>query len=344
MEMRLLLIPQRTLEAFSRQSELPISHTMQVLLSHCIVQLFMPQISTVGVSRPGSCPSGNEFSTGVTGLDGTDLLPKAFIPPVEDGDAIVAMREALMAEPAGQPWLVATGALTNISLLFTAFPELAEHIKGLSIMGGAIGGGFTNAQLGHIRGEGQVFGNTTPRAEFNIYCDPEAAQSIFSNPILAPKTTLVTLDLSHQVLANTAIQDSLLHGPPNGTPKDDLVIRQLFHDLLVFFANTYKDVFGISEGPPLHDSLAVAVVLADIGAENLAFDDRGGERWGVTVVTGGLHSELDEVRSQLGRTVTLQTNSPGVRIPRGLDIAAFWEVVEQCLQRAEALECNIELN
>ncbi|KAL8737365.1 MAG: hypothetical protein Q9181_001740 [Wetmoreana brouardii] len=259
---------------------------------------------------------------GVTGLDGTDLLPKAFIPPVKDGDAIVAMHEALMAEPAGQSWLAATGALTNISLLFTAFPELAEHIKGLSIMGGAIGDGFTNAQLGHVQGEGQRFGNHTPWAEFNIYCDPEAAQSIFSNPILAPKTTLVTLDLSHQVLANTATQSSILHGPPNGSPKDDLAIRQLFHDLLVFFANTYRDVFGISEGPPLHDPLAVAVVLADIGAEELAFDDRGSGRWGVTVVTDGLHSELDEIR--------------GIRIPRGLDIAAFWETVEQCLQRAES--------
>ncbi|KAL8676891.1 MAG: hypothetical protein Q9224_007242, partial [Gallowayella concinna] len=58
------------------------------------------------------------------------------------------MREALVAEAAGKPWLVATGALTNIALLFATFPELAEHIRGLSIMGGAIGNGYTDAPLG----------------------------------------------------------------------------------------------------------------------------------------------------------------------------------------------------
>lgn len=79
------------------------------------------------------------------------------------------MREALMAKPAGTPWLVATGALTNVALLFATFPEVGDHIRGLSIMGGAIGDGFTNAPMGHVRGEGERFGNRTPWAEFNIY-------------------------------------------------------------------------------------------------------------------------------------------------------------------------------
>lgn len=77
------------------------------------------------------------------------------------------MREALMAHPA--PWLVATGALTNVALLFATFPEVGDHIRGVSIMGGAIGNGFTNAPMGHVRGEGERFGNHTPWAEFNIY-------------------------------------------------------------------------------------------------------------------------------------------------------------------------------
>lgn len=64
---------------------------------------------------------------------------------------------------------MATGALTNIALLFATFPEAAEHIAGLSIMGGAIGDGFTDAPLGHVKGEGQRIGNHTPWAEFNIY-------------------------------------------------------------------------------------------------------------------------------------------------------------------------------
>jgi hypothetical protein len=34
-------------------------------------------------------------------------------------------------KPKGTPWVVATGTLTNIALLFATFPEVAEHIQGL---------------------------------------------------------------------------------------------------------------------------------------------------------------------------------------------------------------------
>ena len=79
------------------------------------------------------------------------------------------MYDAILAEPEGTAWVVATGALTNIALLFATFPEVAMHIKGLSIMGGAIGGGFSDAPLGRLDGEGERIGNVTRWAEFNIY-------------------------------------------------------------------------------------------------------------------------------------------------------------------------------
>ncbi|KAL8831413.1 MAG: hypothetical protein Q9170_005294, partial [Blastenia crenularia] len=272
---------------------------------------------------------------GASGLDGTDLLPEASVPPVKYGNAVVAMREALMSQPVGRPWLVATGALTNIALLFATFPKVAKHIAGLSIMGGAVGDSFTDAPMGMVRGEGQRFGNHTPWAEFNVYCDPEAAQSIFSNPILAPKTTLIPLDVTHQVLATNAVQDELLYGSWKPGDKSASKLRRMFHDLLIFFAHTYADVFGISEGPPLHDPVAVAVVLHDMGAESLAFDDHDGERFNVDVVTDGRHSDRDEERGQVGRTLVRQATSAGVRIPHGLDVGRFWDVVEECLQRAD---------
>ncbi|KAI4204158.1 MAG: hypothetical protein LQ350_001349 [Teloschistes chrysophthalmus] len=268
-----------------------------------------------------------------------------------------------MAEPAGTPWLVATGALTNVALLFTSYPEVAEHIRGLSIMGGAVGNGFTNAPLGKARGEkSERCGNWTRWAEFNIYCDPEAAKSVLSNPVVVPKTTLIPLDVTHQVLATEEVRRKLLHGPSHINIKEDpykdlfdesarkaekdrlrwlagerenLLIRDLLNDLLGFFAQTYHDNLGITAGPPLHDPLAVAVILSDIGADDLAFDDGGGERWIVDVVTEGLHSDAEKEHGQLGRTMVSKTSGPGVRIPRALNVGPFWEVVEKCLQRAE---------
>lgn len=79
------------------------------------------------------------------------------------------MRDALLAQPKGTPWVVATGTLTNVALLFATFPEVAEHIQGLNIMGGAIGGGFTDAPMSRLQGEKSRIGNVTPWAEFNIY-------------------------------------------------------------------------------------------------------------------------------------------------------------------------------
>ena len=76
------------------------------------------------------------------------------------------MRAALLAQPKGRPWLIAVGALTNVALLFAIFPEVAEHIKGLSIMGGAIGDGFAPVSM---TADARGFGNTTFYAEFNVY-------------------------------------------------------------------------------------------------------------------------------------------------------------------------------
>lgn len=105
----------------------------------------------------------------MTGIDGTDHLPEPKASLIKSGNAVIAMRYALLAQAEGTPWLVATGALTNVALLFATFPELVSHIKGLSIMGGAIGGGFSDAQLRYVEGEGEKIGNTTRWAEFNIY-------------------------------------------------------------------------------------------------------------------------------------------------------------------------------
>ncbi|CRG85778.1 hypothetical protein PISL3812_02794 [Talaromyces islandicus] len=278
---------------------------------------------------------------GVSGLDGTALLPQASQPPITDKNPILAMRDALLAQPPDTAWVVATGTLTNIALLFTTFPDVARHIKGLSIMGSAIGEGFTDVPMSRLPGEEARIGNMTPWAEFNIYCDPEASQSILSNPVLAPKTTLIGLDLTHQVLATRSVQERVLGARIGELAKNDL--RQMLHELLLFFAGTYSAVFGIDEGPPLHDPVAVAVVLSSLNPEYaqsnpasaIKFNDRDGERFLVNVVTDGQHGDTVAATGQLGRTIAKPVKGKGVAIPRGMDTDSFWDLLISCLERAE---------
>ncbi|KAF2502594.1 Inosine/uridine-preferring nucleoside hydrolase [Lophium mytilinum] len=275
---------------------------------------------------------------GESGLDGVTLLPEPVQPvqPAADNvDFLEKMYSALIATPVHTAWLISTGTLTNIGLLFQRYPDLAEHIKGLSIMGGAIGGGFSDAPMGTVKGEGERFGNWTPYAEFNIYCDPEAAASIFTNPTLAPKTVLIPLDLTHQVLATASIRHTLLYGPsPPSSKTYPTALRALFTQILVFFAHTYAEVFALTAGPPLHDPLTVAAALyPDM------FDDAGGERFSVEVVTEGVHTDDKAAVGQLGRTkaVLVKAGEGGVRIPRTLKVGDFWSLVESSLERADAV-------
>ncbi len=66
-------------------------------------------------------------------------------------------------ESPGQITLITLGPLTNIAAALILEPRLAEWVKECYVMGG-------NANC---------VGNVTPAAEFNIWCDPEAARLVF---------------------------------------------------------------------------------------------------------------------------------------------------------------------
>jgi uridine nucleosidase len=276
---------------------------------------------------------------GTSGLDGTSLLPTPAVPHIDE-PAVDAMATALLKTPKGSTWLIATGALTNIAHIFQQYPDVAEHIKGLSIMGGAIGNNFTNAPMGKVDDRERI-GNWSAWAEFNILVDPEAADYLFQHPVLKTKIVLMPLDVTHLVLATKDVQSLLLNGKGG---KSTTVLRRMLVELLTFFANTYAEVFGITEGPPLHDPLAVAVILDGISEVEIPFYDFDvgsgvdgrRERYEVHVITEGSHEEA-KAGAETGRTVVrlLPEGEEGVKIPRGLDVAQFWHVLEDSLERAD---------
>ncbi|PSR78898.1 Inosine/uridine-preferring nucleoside hydrolase domain-containing protein [Coniella lustricola] len=328
-----------------------------------------------GAATPLARPllrSNAEDIHGASGLDGTALLPQPLVPArniningtsttgtsTSDGvDAMLgAAAAALRKCKPGTAWVVATGSMTNAATLFQKCPDLVGHVKGLSIMGGAIGDGHTNAVYGIVDGKARV-GNWTPWAEFNIIIDPEAAAFIFDTKELAAKTTILPLDVTHLVLARQDVQELLLYGPDKAPldehkvesietaeqhRKGNTTLRTMLVELLMFFAKTYKDVFGIIEGPPLHDPLAVAAILTGTPWE-IDFHEYDRERYDIKVIVEGTHEDALHRGSQLGRTIAtlLPPGSEGVRIPRGLDISRFWQVMEECVQRAD--EANAAL-
>ena len=202
-------------------------------------------------------------------------------------------------------------------------------------MGGAVGNNFTSAPLGRVDAKERI-GNWSEWAEFNILVDPEAADYLFQHPILKKKTTLIPLDVTHLVLATKDVQALLLNGKDG---KQKTTLRIMLVELLLFFAKTYADVFGITEGPPLHDPLAVAAVLDGILGVEIPFYDfkeNRKERYSVHVLTEGSHEDA-QAGAETGRTIVklLPEGEEGVKIPRGLDIARFWTVLEDSLEKAD---------
>ena len=208
-----------------------------------------------------------------------------------------------------------------------------------------------------------------------VQCDPESASSLITNPVIAAKTILIPLDVTHLVPATPEVLHRLLHQSPTTTPTPSSSskpspLRTLLHDILSFFTATYSSIFGLTDGPPLHDPLAVAVILDALGIEDFGFDDypeadertgrsESGEpgvpgqavRWIVKVVTDGEHIPVnlkedteEGWENQVGRTVMVreegngrrEEKGVGIRIPRRIrDVERFWDVLLECVGRAE---------
>ena len=142
------------------------------------------------------------------------------------------------------------------------------------------------------------------------------------------KTTLLPLDITHLAVITDEVLDLMLHGPnrnsENGEEKKLIPSekRHIFIDLLRYFRDRYRKNHNLDG--PLHDPLAVAVVLDTEGVENMGFEFPGEERFAVEVMLEG---------EEVGRTVVrrLPEGEMGVRIPRGLDVQRFGGVLEQAL-------------
>lgn len=128
---------------------------------------------------------------GETGL-GSIVLPAPTTPPAQE-DVTDFLLRCAQAHP-GALTVVAVGPLTNIARALLAHPQLKTLLKQIVFMGGAHAGG-----------------NVTPKAEFNAYADPHAAQIVLTSGI---PVTMVGLDATMaRGLSQEECRALKLHGP-----------------------------------------------------------------------------------------------------------------------------------
>ena len=152
----------------------------------------------VGADRPLIHPT-TQRAADVHGDDGLGGVAERFGPlgPEPAGRALDVIARVL--ETSTEPVvLAAIGPLTDVALLLATRPDLAERIGRLVVMGGSIGAG----------------GNVSPAAEFNVWSDPEAARRVLVEERVP--TTLVPLDLTHEVTVDRAWLDALAASGPVG--------------------------------------------------------------------------------------------------------------------------------
>lgn len=185
-----------------------------------------------GCARPISRPLVTaENVHGKTGIDGVDLFkPRQRL---ESRHAVDFIVNTLMKSDDAAVTLVPTGPLTNIATAIRKNPSVVPKIKHIVLMGGAMREG----------------GNTTPSAEFNIYVDPEAAETVFASgrPI-----TAMGLDVTHKVLATSA-RIARIKALGN-------VAAKATAGMLEFFSRHDTAKYGV-DGAPLHDPCTVGFLL-----------------------------------------------------------------------------------
>ena len=163
---------------------------------------------------------------GESGLDGPTLPPPT-TEPVSD-DAVAWLAATIGASPVPVT-LAPVGPLTNVARYLDAHG--GEGIERIVLMGGAIGEG-----------------NMTPAAEFNIWCDPEAAAAVFASGL---DVTMIGLDVTHTALTGAEVQRRL---------RDSGRVGTFVAELVDFFGLYHRKTYGW-DGAPIHDAVVVAHVL-----------------------------------------------------------------------------------
>ena len=210
-----------------------------------------------GASRPlrGRFKYAPQFH-GPGGL--SHRLPDPSVNHVTKG-AVEFLYDQLTADEPGEVAVVALGPLTNIAQLLWERPFALEQAKNIIVMGGAV-----NAP-----------GNVTPKAEFNIYSDPVAAEVVLASGL---PITLVDLAACRQV----GISREQAMGLRSDHPMGRLTLNMLQG---WFRKEPSRQRFEFYD--PLAMAIALEPAIATVTKVDLDVGLEENESWGETSESGG---------------------------------------------------------
>ena len=155
--------------------------------------------------------------------------------------------DAARARP-GEITLVTLGPLTNLAVAVLMEPALPRLLRRWIAMGGAF----------------RVPGNTTPVAEWNIHCDPEAARialrawtTAIEADATTPRALLMGLDVTERAQLMPAHLDALATRAGDAA---DGPLMTITRDALRFYFEFHAKYDGFY-GAHIHDPLVVAAAL-----------------------------------------------------------------------------------
>jgi inosine-uridine nucleoside N-ribohydrolase len=230
-----------------------------------------------------------EHMHGELGL-GTNKFENGKFKPLEE-TAIIHMNKVFSSYPS-KITLVVTGPMTNTALLFRVFPKVKGNIEKIVLMGGAI-----------------TKGNVTPAAEFNLFCDPEAAEVVFNSGV---PVYMVPLEVTHTA---QFMEDQKKRMQQMNTKFSEACI-----EMLEFYKDAYKTTQGF-EFCPLHDPCAVAYCIAP-----------------EIFKTVHCRVEVEVEKSIKGKTVcdieSKSEKKKNVNVVMDMDFDKFWELMLGAVEQA----------
>ncbi|PCH40835.1 nucleoside hydrolase [Wolfiporia cocos MD-104 SS10] len=279
-----------------------------------------------GANKPLIRPARHDAEIhGIDGLGGVQGLPHDDDPGVRarlesrntSARALERMAQAVVSTwkngEGSQVTIISSGPMTNIALFASVYPDLLVGIEEFVFMGGGVG-----------------LGNRSPSAEFNILCDPEAAQIVLDVPV---KKTMIPLNVTHTAIFTHATHRLLLSpgaAPDGPLPHPATRLRHMLSTLLSFFADAYKSTFGFLDGPPIHDALTIAYVahpeMFQCKRYRVDVELSGAHTAGETVVDIWNYRVCDDSWGRSGKNCL---------VAESLDVQRFFEFFLECVARCD---------